>query len=125
MRRFDRINLVLPDNLMVKIFWYLESKRNREAFSLVCKRWLNLERLSREIIHISFTDGTDALLKLLTNRYVNVHDVSIDEFPRTSLAPKPKRVGIFSFLDRLMKNFFRSIFFYFILLGFVLLCEFQ
>lgn len=73
MRGFDLINKVLPDDLMLQIFRQLESRDSREACSLVCKRWLSLERLSRETIYIS----TDAHVKLLSQLFVNVVKVTI------------------------------------------------
>lgn len=84
-RRFDRINFVLPDDIMLEIFRYLDWK-DRGASSLVCKRWLNLVRLSRETIRIGFSDGTDALIKLLSDRFFNVRDVFINESPVLSPA---------------------------------------
>ncbi|KAL2506129.1 F-box/LRR-repeat protein 4 [Abeliophyllum distichum] len=96
MREFDRINNFLPDELMVEIFRYLDLNENREAASLVCKRWLGLVRLSRETIRIGFSASTDDLVELLTDRFVNVRDVSIDEFPLSSLARKFVRIRMCS-----------------------------
>ncbi|CAI9762952.1 unnamed protein product [Fraxinus pennsylvanica] len=92
MRGFDLINVMLPDEIMVEIFRSLESNENREAASLVCKRWLHLARLSCETIHIGFSTSTDALVELLIDRFVNVRDVFIDESPFTSLALKMLRI---------------------------------
>ncbi|KAL2529871.1 F-box/LRR-repeat protein 4 [Forsythia ovata] len=85
---FDRINALLPDELMVEIFRYLESNENRQAASLVCKRWLALVRLSRDTVRIGFSASTDALVQRLIDRFVNVRDVTIEDFPFTSLALK-------------------------------------
>ncbi|CAI9777015.1 unnamed protein product [Fraxinus pennsylvanica] len=72
---------------MLEIFQYLDWKKDQEASSLVCKRWLNLVRLSRKTIHIRFSDGTDALIKLLSDRFFNIRNVWVDENSLISPAP--------------------------------------
>uniref|UniRef100_A0A5B7BJ11 F-box domain-containing protein n=1 Tax=Davidia involucrata TaxID=16924 RepID=A0A5B7BJ11_DAVIN len=79
MRGHDRINSILPDELILEIFRHLDSKSSRDACSLVCKRWLDLERLSRDTIRIGASGSPDALVKLLARRFVNVTNVHIDE----------------------------------------------
>ncbi|KAK4405656.1 F-box/LRR-repeat protein 4 [Sesamum angolense] len=76
---FDRINAVLPDELILEIFRHVESKPSRDACSLVCKRWLGLERLSRDTIRIGASATPDSLVKLLSSRFPNIRYVFIDE----------------------------------------------
>ncbi|XAR57159.1 hypothetical protein NMG60_11025199 [Bertholletia excelsa] len=79
MRGHDRINAVLPDELILEIFRLLDSKSSRDACSLVCKRWLDLERPSRDTIRVGASNNPDALVNLLARRFVNVRKVYIDE----------------------------------------------
>lgn len=79
MRGFDRINGVLPDELILEIFRHLETKPSRDACSLVCKRWLCLERLSRDTIRIGASASPDNLVKLLGRRFPNIRYVFVDE----------------------------------------------
>ena len=85
MRGHDRINTLLPDELILEIFNQLGSKSSRDACSLVCKRWLDLERLSRDTVRIGASNNPDALIKLLGRRFVNVRNVYFDERPSISL----------------------------------------
>ncbi|KAL2969709.1 hypothetical protein AAZX31_15G096500 [Glycine max] len=50
MRGHDWINTLIPDELLIKIFRRLDSKSSRDAGSLVCTRWLRLERFTRAAI---------------------------------------------------------------------------
>lgn len=79
MRGRDKINPILPDELILEIFKHLTSKSNRDACSLVCKRWRRLERLSRETVRIAASGSPDALVELLASRFVNVRNLYIDE----------------------------------------------
>nr|POE98044.1 f-box/lrr-repeat protein 4 [Quercus suber] len=80
MRGHDRINRCLPDELLIEIFRRLhDSKPSRDACSLVCKRWLNLECLSRSTLHIGASGCPDHFLGRITRRFVNVKTVHIDE----------------------------------------------
>ncbi|KAL2530426.1 F-box/LRR-repeat protein 4 [Forsythia ovata] len=54
---------------------------NRDACSLVCKRWLGLERPSRDAIRIGGSGITDALVRLLARRFMNAQNVYINEIP--------------------------------------------
>ncbi|KAL6581822.1 hypothetical protein OROMI_005836 [Orobanche minor] len=92
MRDFDRINEVLPDELILEIFRQVESKPTRDACSLVCKRWLSLERLSRDTIRIGASDSSGNLIKLLSSRFPNIRSVFIDERISVSL-PLPVQCG--------------------------------
>ncbi|PSR92662.1 F-box/LRR-repeat protein [Actinidia chinensis var. chinensis] len=85
MRGHDRINTWLPDELILEIFNQLGSKSSRDACSLVCKRWLDLERLSRVTIRVGASNNPDALVKLLARRFVNVRNVYFDERLSVSL----------------------------------------
>ncbi|KAK9933529.1 hypothetical protein M0R45_020724 [Rubus argutus] len=56
----DWINTCLPDELIVDIFRrLLDSKPSHDSCSLVCKRWLALERLSRTTLRIGATGSPD------------------------------------------------------------------
>ncbi|KZV49407.1 F-box/LRR-repeat protein 4-like [Dorcoceras hygrometricum] len=80
----DLINAVLPDELIEEIFGHLESKLSRDACSLVCKRWLSLERLSRFSISIS-SSTPESYIRLLSTVFVNLRSVYIDERRTMSL----------------------------------------
>ncbi|KAF8401606.1 hypothetical protein HHK36_012552 [Tetracentron sinense] len=92
MRGYDLINTILPDELIIEIFNHLDgSKLIRDACSLVCKRWLNLERPSRLTVRIGASGSSpDALVVLLSRRFVNVRNVYIDQ--RLSNSP-PLELG--------------------------------
>ncbi|KAM5569204.1 hypothetical protein ABKV19_016623 [Rosa sericea] len=81
----DRINTCLPDELVVEIFRRLDSKPSHDSCSLVCKRWLGLERLSRTTLRIGATGNPDLFINLLSRRFVNVRHVHIDERLNISL----------------------------------------
>ncbi|XP_012069470.1 F-box/LRR-repeat protein 4 isoform X1 [Jatropha curcas] len=79
MRGHDWINTCLPDELIIEIFRHLDSKGSRDACSLVCKRWLALERLSRTTLRIGASGNPDLFVKLLARRFHNVKTIHIDE----------------------------------------------
>ncbi|KAL2979806.1 hypothetical protein AAZX31_13G193400 [Glycine max] len=79
MRGHDWINTLLPDELLIEIFRRLDSKSNRDASSLVCTRWLRLERLTRAAIRIGASGSPDLLIHLLAARFSNITTVHIDE----------------------------------------------
>lgn len=85
MRGFDLINAALPDELILEIFRHLDSKPNRDACSLVCKRWLSLERLSHDTIRIGAPAAPDNLVVLLSSHFPNTRYVFIDERLSVSL----------------------------------------
>ncbi|KAI4317709.1 hypothetical protein L6164_025558 [Bauhinia variegata] len=91
MRGHDWINTSLPDELIVEIFSRLSSKSSRDACSLVCKRWLCLERLSRATIRIGATGSPDLFVNLLATRFSNVRNVHIDERLSISLPVQLRR----------------------------------
>ncbi|KAJ0764672.1 putative F-box domain-containing protein [Helianthus annuus] len=79
MRGHDWINSMLPDELILEIFRNLDSKTSRDACALVCRRWLTLERLSRDTIRIGGSGSPDSLVNLIASRFVNVTNLYIDE----------------------------------------------
>ncbi|GKU85623.1 hypothetical protein SLEP1_g262 [Rubroshorea leprosula] len=79
MRGHDWINTCLPDELIEEIFQRVDSKSDRDACSLVCKRWLGLERLSRTTLRIGASSCPDLFVNLLASRFPNVKTVHIDE----------------------------------------------
>ncbi|KAL2506733.1 F-box/LRR-repeat protein 4 [Abeliophyllum distichum] len=81
MRGQDLINTKLDDELIVEIFRHLDSMSSRDACSLVCKRWLGLERPRRDAIRIGGSGITDALVRLLARRFTNAQNVYINEIP--------------------------------------------
>lgn len=89
-KRHDWINTCLPDELIVEIFRRLDSKSSRDSCSLVCNRWLRLERLTRSSIRIGATGSPDLFVQLLASRFTNVTAVHIDE--RLSVSP-PVQLG--------------------------------
>ncbi|TQD99727.1 hypothetical protein C1H46_014656 [Malus baccata] len=89
MRGHDRINTCLPDELIFEVFRRLDSKPSRDACSLVCKRWLALERLSRTTLRIGATGSPDLVVDLLARLFRNVRTVHIDERLNISLPTHP------------------------------------
>ncbi|XP_076957773.1 uncharacterized protein LOC143633334 [Bidens hawaiensis] len=75
----DRINSMLPDELLMEIFRHVESKSSRDACALVCRRWRTLERLSRDTIRIGGSGSPDSLVNLIATRFLNVTNLFIDE----------------------------------------------
>jgi F-box/leucine-rich repeat protein 2/20 len=63
----------------MEIFRRLDAKPSRDACSLVCKRWLRLERVSRSTIRIGASGSPEHFVKLITRRFVNVRTVHVDE----------------------------------------------
>ncbi|XVF28473.1 hypothetical protein REPUB_Repub15cG0032400 [Reevesia pubescens] len=90
MRGHDWINTCLPDELILEILRRVDSKASHASCSLVCKRWLGLERLSRTTLRIGASGNPDLFVKLLAQRFVNVKAVHIDERLSISL---PVNVG--------------------------------
>ena len=86
MRGHDWINTCLPDELLLEILRRLGSKASHDACSLVCRRWLGLERLSRTTLRIGASGSPDLFVNLLAQRFVNVKAVLIDERLSISLA---------------------------------------
>ncbi|GMP56673.1 hypothetical protein CsSME_00021076 [Camellia sinensis var. sinensis] len=93
MRGRDRINPVLPDELILEVFHNLDSKPSHDACSLVCKRWLGLARLNRTTIRVGSSDNADALVQMLARRFVNVRNVFIDERLSISLPVQFQKHG--------------------------------
>ncbi|PWA48687.1 hypothetical protein CTI12_AA488530 [Artemisia annua] len=84
-RGHDWINTTLPDELLLEIFRNLDSKSTRDAMSLMCRRWLSLERFSSDTIRIGSSGSPEALVDLLARRFTNVKNVYIDERLSVSL----------------------------------------
>lgn len=78
MKGCDWINS-LPDEMILEILRHVDCKLSRDACDLVCKRWLRLERLSRDIVRIGASGSPDNLVQLLSQRFVNVKQVFVDE----------------------------------------------
>lgn len=128
MRGFDRINAVLPDDLILEVFRRLGAKGSRDACSLVCKRWLGLERRSRETIRIGASASPDALVELLGRQFPNTLYVFVDE--RISVTLPFQCVSWFPFAFSFRLREFRTGFFldwliffiFFILIFFLWVC---
>ncbi|KAI4378896.1 hypothetical protein MLD38_016315 [Melastoma candidum] len=90
MRGHDRINAVLPDELIFEIFARLDSKASLDAFSLVCKRWHRIDRLSRTTLRVGSSDSPELLLGELSRRFVSVKNIHVDELLSVAL---PVRIG--------------------------------
>lgn len=92
MRGHDRINNCLPEELIIEIFRRLDSKPTRDACSLVCKRWLSLERFSRTTLRIGASFSPDIFVTLLSRRFLHVTSIHVDErlsVSLPSLSPPP------------------------------------
>uniref|UniRef100_A0A2P2KM93 F-box domain-containing protein n=1 Tax=Rhizophora mucronata TaxID=61149 RepID=A0A2P2KM93_RHIMU len=85
MRGHDWMNGSLPDEMILEIFRHLDSKATRDACSLVCKRWLSLERLSRTTLRIGASGNPDLFIKFLSRRFRNVQVIHVDERLSVSL----------------------------------------
>ncbi|CAN1821651.1 F-box/LRR-repeat protein 4, partial [Linum perenne] len=79
MRGHDWINTLFPDEIILEIFHRLDSKQARDACSIVCKRWLSLERLSRTTLLIGASGNPDFFIHLLSTRFPNITTIHIDE----------------------------------------------
>ncbi|CAI0466491.1 unnamed protein product [Linum tenue] len=90
MRCHDWINTLLPEEIVLEIFRRLDSKHTRDACSLVCKRWLSLERLSRTTLRIGASGNPDFFIHLLSSRFPNIKTIHIDERLSISL---PSQLG--------------------------------
>ncbi|KAI3990329.1 hypothetical protein MKX01_037668 [Papaver californicum] len=87
MRGRDLTNTILPEELL---FSHIEgSKSDCDSCSLVCKRWMKLERISIRTLRIAGSSGNppDILIKLLVEKFVNVRNVFIDERLPVSIPP--------------------------------------
>ncbi|XP_058083980.1 F-box/LRR-repeat protein 4 isoform X2 [Magnolia sinica] len=95
MRGHDLINAILPDELILEILCRLDSyKSSCDACSLVCKRWLKLERASRRTVRIGASGNPDAFVKLMIQRFAAVCNVYIDErLPISSPFPSTYPLG--------------------------------
>ncbi|KAJ0092895.1 hypothetical protein Patl1_25504 [Pistacia atlantica] len=80
MNRHDVINTCLPDESIMEIFRHLDSETSRDACSLVCKRWHELERLSRTFLRLSTLDSSNHFSEL-ARCFVNVKSIYIDGKP--------------------------------------------
>lgn len=104
MKGHDWINTCLPDELIVEIFRRLDSKSSRDSCSLVCNRWLRLERLTRSSIRIGATGSPDLFVQLLASRFSNVTAVHIDE--RLSISLPVQLVSTVTKFGNLLVVFF-------------------
>ncbi|CAM8902992.1 unnamed protein product [Rhodiola kirilowii] len=91
MRKYDRINAYLPDELIIEIFRRLDAKSSRDACSLVCKRWLKLERLSRTTLRIGASGSPDLFVHILSRRFSNATRIFVDERLSIALPAPPGR----------------------------------
>ncbi|KAL5984546.1 hypothetical protein ACLOJK_018651 [Asimina triloba] len=103
MKGHDLINSILPDELIIEVFRRLDSyKSTIDACSLVCRRWLKLQRASRRTVRIGASGNPDSFVRLLMQRFTAVRNVYIDErlpisssFPSTYYArhvmPRPSK----------------------------------
>ncbi|GAB2210314.1 hypothetical protein Droror1_Dr00015578 [Drosera rotundifolia] len=79
MKRLDQINPSLPDELIIEIFSHLGAKSTRDAASLVCRRWLGLERISRDTLRVGASGNPDEIVELFADRFPNVRTLYVDE----------------------------------------------
>lgn len=79
MRGHDWINTCLPDELLLEILRRVDCKATRDICSLVCKRWLLLDRLRRTTIRFGAFASPDVFIRVLASRFVNVKVFHIDE----------------------------------------------
>ncbi|KAG2263326.1 hypothetical protein Bca52824_070405 [Brassica carinata] len=89
MRGRDLINNGLPDELILEILQRLDSKPSRDACSLVCKRWLHLERFSRTTLRIGASFSPDTFVTLLSRRFPHATSIHVDERLSVSLPSPP------------------------------------
>lgn len=75
----DQINSTLANDELIEIFQRLDSTYSRDACSLVCKRWLYLEGLSRNNVQFGRSGKTDTTIRLFADRFVNAQSVYINE----------------------------------------------
>ncbi|THU62775.1 hypothetical protein C4D60_Mb01t08690 [Musa balbisiana] len=85
----DLVNTFLPDELIMEIFRHVEAKSDRDACSLVCRKWRRLERACRRTIRIGASGTADQLVDLVVRRFTGLRNVFIDErLPVTTVQPQ-------------------------------------
>ncbi|RZS14412.1 hypothetical protein BHM03_00046100 [Ensete ventricosum] len=89
MKGCDLVNTFLPDELIMEIFRHVEAKSDRDACSLVCRKWRRLERACRRTIRIGASGTADQLVDLVVVRFTGLRNVFIDErLPVTTVQPQ-------------------------------------
>ncbi|URD76169.1 LRR [Musa troglodytarum] len=89
MKGCDLVNTFLPDELIMEIFRHVEAKSDRDACSMVCRKWRRLERACRRTIRIGASGTADQLVDLVVGRFTGLRNVFIDErLPVTTVQPQ-------------------------------------
>ncbi|KAJ0229859.1 Leucine-rich repeat-containing protein [Hirschfeldia incana] len=89
MKGRDLINGCLPDELILEIFRRLDSKTTRDACSLACKRWLNLERFSCSTLRIGASFSPETFVTMLSRRFLHVSSIHVEDCLSASLPLTP------------------------------------
>ncbi|KAJ7531412.1 hypothetical protein O6H91_14G042700 [Diphasiastrum complanatum] len=80
MRGHDLINTLLPDECLVEIFKHLDGQaKDRNACSLVCKRWKRIDSATRDTIQIRASDCPDSCISVLVRRFTDLRNIFFDE----------------------------------------------
>ncbi|RWW05048.1 hypothetical protein BHE74_00040067 [Ensete ventricosum] len=106
MKGCDLVNTFLPDELIMEIFRHVEAKSDRDACSLVCRKWRRLERACRRTIRIGASGTADQLVDLVVVRFTGLRNVFIDErLPVTTVQPQrspPSKTNLYKLWVRIV-----------------------
>lgn len=115
MRGSDLINTKLPDDLLFEIINRIDSsKRDSDSISLVCRKWMRIERSCRRSMKINASCASDALLANIVTKFTGVRCLFLDErlplshldssVPRLGSTPRRKRGQSSSRHNRITEN---------------------
>ncbi|THU68000.1 hypothetical protein C4D60_Mb05t30630 [Musa balbisiana] len=83
-RRFDRaVSFGISDAALERVMAYVDDPRDREAISLVCKKWYRIDALSRKHVTVAICYSTtpDRLLR----RFLNLESLKLKGKPRAAM----------------------------------------
>ncbi|XP_065050656.1 coronatine-insensitive protein homolog 1b-like isoform X1 [Musa acuminata AAA Group] len=76
-------NFVIPDTALERVMGYIEDPRDREAISLVCRRWYHVDALSRK--HVTITICYSTSPDRVRRRFPNLESLKLNGKPRASM----------------------------------------
>ncbi|WOL04698.1 coronatine-insensitive protein [Canna indica] len=84
MEKQNRVGSVgIPDDALELVLGYIEDPRDREAISVVCKRWSRIDDLSRRHITIAICYSTSP--ERLRDRFPNLESLKLKGKPRAAM----------------------------------------
>lgn len=114
MRGGDLINTLLPDEILYEVFRRLDGHKSAcDAASLVCKRWLRLDRASRRTVRIGASGSPDVFVSSVLRRFHSLRNVFVDERLTVSCSSFPCSFAAPHTRTLLVRFPHRKIFWYF------------